>query len=617
MLGGYVGKYLWVDLTSGEMRAEMPAEEILREYIGGYGLGARILYERMRPGVDPLGPENILGCLTGPLTGSPCIEGNRSVFVCKSPLTGTWGDANCGGTFGAHLKFAGLDGVYFTGIAAKPIYLFVENGQAELRDASDLWGKDTNEAEDILRERHGKGTQVAGIGPAGEMQSLIACIINDYGRAWGRSGVGAVMGSKRLKAIVVRGDTKIPMADPERARDLRREYIKRHTGDYELFTKYGTPGILAESAISGDSPVKNWGGAGAVDLPSALDKFEDDYIIKTYQDRKYGCWQCTMACGGHMSVKHEGPWQGVRHHKAEYETACMFGTNCLNDNYASTIKANEICNKYGLDTISAAATIAFAIECYENGLISKADTDGIELTWGNDVSIIAMLEKMARREGFGAVLADGAKRAAERIGKGSEQYAIHIQGQEIPAHDPKYQPGLATTYLMDATPGRHTQGHEQFVFPDIGFSDEDKYTYLGKAELHRKSAAFMHVINAAGVCQFASTSYPAQFIPDFLSAVVGVDYTFDDIFTIGERIANIRHAFNIREGLNPLEWHVPGRIVGDPPLQAGNVRGITLPWRDMVREYCEVMGWDIKTARPSRERLERLNMSFVADSLGV
>ncbi len=610
MTNGYMGKTLWVDLDEGRTWTEPLDEATAREYVGGYGLGVRMLYARMAAGVDPLGPDNILGCVTGPLTGTPSIEGNRSTFVCKSPLTGTWGDANCGGTFGATLKFAGFDAIFLKGQSPKPVYLKVEDGQAELRDASDLWGLDTNETEDQLKARHGKGTEVASIGPSGEKLSLIAAIMNDYGRAWGRSGVGAVMGSKRLKAITVKGSQTVPVADRLAAEALRKRYIKEGTGAHDLFATYGTPGILADSAMSGDSPVKNWSGAGMVDLKTARQKLDADFLKQAYRDKKYGCWRCTMACGAHQSVKEEGPYKGVHHHQSEYETGCMFGTNMLNDSYASTIKANEVCNRFGLDTISAAATIAWAMDCYERGILTTADTDGIELTWGNDRAIIAVLEKLARREGFGDVLADGVMRAAQRVGRGSEAYAMHVHGQELPAHDPRFIPGLATTYQLDATPARHTQGGEMNAWPNME-GVPDKYDYGAKGPFAKKAVCMVHFANATGVCLFGYLSYPVTTWVDFMSVVTGTPWTQDDALKAGERIANLRLAFNLREGLNPLQFKLPPIVVGNPPLTEGNVRGVTIDVERQNGDYLREMDWDLKTCVPSRGRLQELNLGFV------
>ena len=383
MARGYMGKILNVDLSTGELTDETLDEALCRDFLGGYGIGAKLLYDRMEPGVDALGPDNLLGFFTGPLTGSPSIEGNRFVVVCKSPLTDTWGDANCGGTFGPHLKFAGYDGILFSGAAENPVYLNIEDGKAELHDAADLWGKDSNETEDILKERHGKKAEVACIGQAGENLSLVSAVMNDKGRAAGRSGVGAVMGSKKLKAISASGNAEVPLHDSDKADALRKEYMKKTGGAHSLFVDYGTIGITGDSAMSGDSPVKNWGGVGPVDFSDGIKKFHQDTLI-AYQDKKYGCWRCTMACGGHMSVKEDGPFKGVAHHKVEYETAAAWGTMTLADDFPALIKINELCNLYGFDTIGAGCTAAFAVECYENGILTKEDTDGLELNWGNE-----------------------------------------------------------------------------------------------------------------------------------------------------------------------------------------------------------------------------------------
>jgi aldehyde:ferredoxin oxidoreductase len=618
MVGGYMGqgsaKILFVDLSNGEMKEEFFGEDILRKFIGGYGLAAKIMYDRMAPGVDPLGPDNMLGFLTGPLTGTPAVIGSRYVVVCKSPLTGTWGDANSGGDFGPYLKFAGYDGVFFTGMSSKPVYLCLDNGKAELKDADWLWGKDSNETDDMLKEKYGKDSRIACIGPSGEKLSLISCIINDKGRAAGRSGVGAVMGSKKLKAIIAKGSMKVPLADEEKANELRRSYVMtiKENGFGQLLMKYGTPGLTAGASESGDAPVKNWGDAGSEIFPTAI-QLSDDAVI-AYQERKYGCWHCPISCGGHVKVV-SGPFASEGH-KPEYETLGSYGTMCLNDNVESIIKANEICNRMGLDTISAGCAVAFAIECYENGIITKEDTGGIELKWGNAEAIVKMTEKLAKREGFGAVLADGVKIAAEKIGKGAEQYAIHIGGQEIPMHDPKCTPGLTTTYLLDATPGRHTQGGE-LIGPGSGlwFEKPDMKTYSGRADYQKTLVDLFHVVNAAGLCMFGYCSIHVNSVPDFMSAITGWDFGMEECLKTGERIGTIRHAFNLREGLNPLDRNVPGRIIGRPPLSRGPLKDISVDMETMVKEYLELSEWDPVTMVPSQKKLVELGLNEVAKDL--
>lgn len=601
-----MGKMLWVNLSTGEIGPEPLADEMADKYLGGYGIGARILLDRMPPGTDPLGPANILGFVTGPLTGTPCIEGNRFTVVCKSPLTGGWGDANCGGTFGPGMKFAGFDAIFVTGAARQPVLLVVTDGAAELKDASSLWGRDAIETEDALKAEYGKDSHVAVIGQAGEGVSLISAIMNDRGRAAGRSGVGAVMGSKKLKAIVVRGRQRVPLHDQARADELRKHYLQQHTGAYDFFSAFGTTGGLQLSSQNGDAPIKNWQGAGPVDFAAGIAAFDTDELVE-YRTRKYGCWRCTIACGGFMEVK-DGPFQ-VRSHKVEYETGAAFGGMTLNRDFKSIIYANELCNRFGFDTISAGATVAFAIECYERGLLSREETGGLELNWGNEAAIVRVLAMMGTRTGLGDLLADGVRRAAERIGKGAEAYAIHIGGQEVPMHDPKLTPGLMTTYLLDPTPGRHTPGCEEWQFPGVDVGRYKRTEYGGRGRAHRINHMLMHVVNAAGVCQFGAYSYPFQFIPDFLAAVTGREYGQEDLVRMGERLHALRHLFNLREGLNPLRLQVPPRVVGQPALTAGKLAGIRIDLDRLVREFLEEMGYDPVTAMPGTAKLAELGLA--------
>jgi len=597
MLKGYMGKILFVNLSDGTINEEVIDQELCRDYLGGYGLGARILFSRQKPKVDPLGPDNIIGFVTGPLTGTSVPGGSRYVVVAKSPLTGGWGDTNSGGDFGPYLKFAGYDAVFFTGVSDKPVYLLINDGKAELKDASHLWGKDTYETEEILQSNLGKDMRIACIGPAGEALSLISCIINNKGRAAGRSGLGAVMGSKKLKAVAVNGSLQVPLADKGKVNRLRKECLSNLKTNKlaDRLRDYGSlAGTLGSLAIRG-VPTKNWGGVGNRDFPKTE---EAEQEMKEYEEKKYGCWRCPVACGGYMKAGIQYPYaSGV--HKPEYETAVAFGTMCLNDNLDSIIMANDICNRYGIDTISAGATIAFAIECYENRLITKEDTDGIELRWGNHKAIVAMTEKMAKRDGFGAVIADGSKLAADRINKGSEAYAMHIGGQEVPYHDPKTVPAFACSYKIDATPARHTQSGAP-----SGIGEEQK-----------QRNTFCQAYNAAGLCFWFNALLGDAIVSEFMTSVTGYPYSVEAMLDAGERISNIRQAFTVREGINPVEREVPGRIVGIPPQTEGPAAGITLDLDNRVNEYLKTMDWDLKTGKPSKQKLEQLGMADVAAAL--
>jgi aldehyde:ferredoxin oxidoreductase len=629
MAGGYMGKILFVNLSTGEIKVEKLDEKLQRGFIGGYGIGARIIYSRQKAGIDPLGPENILGFMTGPLTGTDApFTGRYTVVVGKSPLTRGWGDGNSGGDFGPHLKFAGYDGAFFTGVSEKPVYLFIKNGKAELRDATHLWGKDTSETEDILKNDLGKEVRVASIGPAGENLSLIAGVMNNKGRAAARSGMGAVMGSKKLKAVAIIGTGQIPVADREKVKQLRKKYTSSYGETANLFKQFGTAGITAQFVETGECPVKNWSGVGSRDFPNAS-LISDDNVINR-QERKYGCYRCPFSCGGLMKAgtgEYKYP-AGV--HKPEYETLGVFGPMCLNDNLDSIIMANDLCNRYGLDTISAGGTIAFAMECYENGIITKEDTGGIALSWGNHKAIIAMIEKMAKREGFGDVLADGSKVAAERIGKGAEKYAIHIDGQELPMHDPKSTPSFATVYQSDATPSRHMQGScahfemgilQGLDFPHLGIklSNVERHVYTGKGELEALFRNHTHLVNAAGSCLVGDLGpgmvTPTETVPTFLSAVTGWQLSPEEIMRMGERMATLRQAINLREGLTPKDFKTPGRVIGEPPLKEGPTSNITVDVNTMVAEYYKAMDWDLKTGKPSKKKLLELGLEDVAQDL--
>jgi aldehyde:ferredoxin oxidoreductase len=608
-----MGKVLWVNLDAGALHDEELDEELGRRFLGGYGLGASLLFSRQRPGTDPMGPQSIFGLVTGILTGTPAITGNRYVAVGMSPLTGGWGDANSGGYFGPHLKFAGYDAVFFKGASPAPVYLFIDNGRAELRDASHLWGKDTFETEDALKSELGSDVEAACIGPAGERLSLLAAIMNNKGRAAGRSGLGAVMGSKKVKAVAVRGNTRVPLADEAAAIELRRKTLGALTGHVSILREFGTPAIMERCLKIGDAPVRNWGGI-ATDFPQV--ELIAANAVKLEQSRSWGCWHCPIACGGHMKGSTGEYRYDSGAHKPEYETLAMFGSNCLNSNLSSIIKANDICNRAGIDTISAGAAIAFAIECYENGIITRADTDGLEMTWGNHRSIVAMTDKLARREGFGNILADGVRVAANTIGRGSEQYAMHIQGQEVPAHDPKVGRQWGTIYRMDATPARHTQGGEGGMGPAPPQPTFDRNSWTGRGEARRIGSSWHHAVSATGMCSFGLGALPdMESFLAMLRAVSGWDITVDELLLTGERIANVRHAFNVREGLNPLGYNMPGRIVGSPPKTAGPSKGVTVDEDTVDREYLIAMDWDTFSTKPSRNGLLRLGLDDVAREL--
>ncbi|MFC2036143.1 aldehyde ferredoxin oxidoreductase family protein [Chloroflexota bacterium] len=623
MTRGYVGKICFVDLSNGEIMEQELDEALARDFIGGYGLGARVLFERQRGQVDPLGPENILGFVTGPLTGTRVPTGGRYMVVCKSPLTGCWGDANSGGYFGPELKFAGWDAIFVSGIAPKPSYLLVTNASIEIRDASHLWGKDTIETEETLfREIGDPKVRIASIGPAAEKLSLISGICNDGGRYAARAGVGAVMGSKLLKAIVARGTGKVTVMDSERIKKLNREFSTKMNDIpfIQTLRKHGTCGITVGNVKSGASPVRNWLLTGIESFPT-VDKIDGDSVI-AYEKKKYGCFSCPIRCGGLTTVS-SGKYPVMETHKPEYETIAAFGNMCLNDDLYSIFKLNDMCNRGGLDTISAGSVIAFAIECYENGIINSADTDGIELTWGNAESIIAMTEKIIHREGFGDVLADGVRIAAKRIGKNAEEFAMHVGGQEPGLHNALFWPGRGAGFVADPTPGRHTAAGpftrcdiNATVGPykDLKFSGFEQYQYTGKGSSNAIAVNYWQVGTCAGLCLMPVIYSGAFPLLDFIDAVTGWDISLSEALKTGARIQTMRQLFNVREGISPSDVRLPDRLLGIPPKTKGVLKGITVDIDTLASEYRQAMGWDPYTGKPTGSCLNELGLGELVES---
>jgi aldehyde:ferredoxin oxidoreductase len=608
-----LGKVLFVDLTSGSIKEAVLEEKLHRQYLGGVGLGVRILYERMKPKVDPLGPENILGFVPGLLTGAPVPAAPRYMVVAKSPLTGTWGDANAGGFFGRELRAAGFIAVFFSGVSPKPVYLWLNDGKAELRDAAHLWGKDTYQTVEILlRELGDPKVRVACIGPAGENQSLLASVMNDVGDAAGRSGLGAVMGAKRLKAIAVRGTGKVPLADKERLDALRRGFLQTMEEVYSPLRKYGTLEETVEDITLGIAGIKNWSLLGAEAFPNHA-RFDGDELINKYETGKHTCWGCPIACKGYFRIE-KGTYAIGKTPKTEYETIAAFGPMCFIDDVEAIIKAGDICNRYGIDTISAGSTIAFAMECYENGIISKKETDGIELTWGNAPAMLAMLDKMGRREGFGAVLADGVKKASERIGRGSEKWAVHVHGQEPGFQDARFWPGRGLIYFVDPTPGRHTAGILAIAttrrrniapYPEMQFPKKDLLDYPTVGPMHARGSIYYQFINACGFCLFAC-GYAPMPTADYVAAVTGWDFSMAEGLKAGWRIQTLRQSFNVREGLRPEDFRLPERI--SKPSMAGQFVGRQIDFNALRESFFAALGWDVKSGWPTEATLRELGL---------
>lgn len=612
----YNGKMLTVNLNTGEIAVEHPDESLYRQYLGGYGIGARMLWDRVPVGIDPLSPENMLGMFPGLLTGTP-LFGQRWQVVCKSPLTGGWGDANCGGDFGGVLKLAGWDGIMFFGKSARPVYLLIEGDNVSLQDASQYWGTGAIENETALKAVHGKRASVANIGQAGETQSLISGICNDHGRLAARSGVGAVMGSKNLKAVVAVAERKIISQTPETIKMLRANLDDMVKPLKDFFHTFGTTGITSMSALNGDSPVKNWGGVGIVDFPQA-GLINGGTAINPKMDKAYGCWHCPVACGAESVESTNEKYPYPHHtHRPEYEAMGAFGTMNLMTDPDALIYINHLCNEYGFDVISAGVTVTMAVECFENGLITKEDTNGLQLAWGDADGIVGMLKMMGERSHVGDVFADGVKKAAERLGRGADAFAMHIGGQELPMHDPKLQPEYYTTYKLDPTPGRHTQYEGNKRVGKIPPAPADFKDYTNRGEHHKGASEFTHVVNSGGMCQFIMMMANTSKMPEWFNAVTGWDMDLDEMMNVGERIANLRMAYEVREGENPRLRPVPTRVSGvtNEGTTAGPLAGVKLDTERLEIDFLTACDWDIDTAKPSAAKLESLGLHKEAVAL--
>ena len=610
MSNGYMGKILWIDLSTEKFEEEELSEEIYRQYLGGYGLATKLIYENMPAKTDPMSPDAIFGFFPGLLTGTVAPLSGRFMIAGKSPLTKTWGDSNCGGYFGPEIKKCGFDAILIKGMANNPKYVTIIGDEKQIVDASDIWGLDVVQTEDMLKDKYGN-VQIASIGQAGENLSLISGIVNDKGRIAGRSGFGAVMGSKKLKAIVLKGAKKINIADKDALNHHTKEYNERiNTSTAAGILGYKNLGTTMGNDILfqiGDTPCKNWGGTKE-DFPvEKLAKICGNEIDK-YKEKPYGCFSCPVHCGAIMKVP-EADLEET--HRPEYETCASFGHLLLNDDLISIFKANDLCNRAGLDTISAGATIAFAIECFENGIIGLDDTDGIKLSWGNSESIIKILNKIINREGIGDVLADGSKIAAEKIGGGSE-YAMHSLGQELGMHSPKYYKNMGTTFAFDPTPGRHTTACLDFfvmgpiikpngLFEGITLPKKFKRPGEDRSEAEKIFTGIMQFTHSIGLCEFI---YVFQKYPllELIKAVVGWDLTIDEAIKTGQRIQTLRQAFTLREGIDLIKNKIPERSV-------------EVDYLEDYKGYCEKMGWNPENAYPLDETLRNLNLEFVIKDL--
>ncbi|GFN23918.1 aldehyde ferredoxin oxidoreductase family protein [Thermanaeromonas sp. C210] len=626
---GYTGNILRVDLNRQKIDKIPLAESLAEKYLGGNGFGIRFLWDEVPPEADPLSPVNLLIFATGPLVGTLIPNSGRIEAIAKSPLTNMYGDSNAGGFFGPELKFAGYDMLVFRGRAPQPVYLYIEDELVELRDATHLWGKDTIETEEILRdELKDPDVKVACIGPAGENMVRYACIQVTPQRSLGRSGMGAVMGSKNLKAVAVRGTKGIAIAEPDKFHDLALEFHRRLRANdvYPAVSKYGTPGIVSIMNMIGRFPTKNFQ-YGAYEW---ADDINAESLHKKHFVKHLACYACPVACDKLFKIK-EGEYRGLACRSVEYETLNGFGANILNRDLASILKANDMADRLGLDVISASRAISFAMELWEKGILSHGEVEGMDLSWGNMETVFKLLNMIAYRQGFGDLLAEGVKRAAEKIGRGAEYYAMHVKGQEIAAQDGRAQQSMGLAHVTSNRGADHLKG-----FPTIdetGYPAEAERRYgkeylpdmadprsiKHKGFLVKDGEDFAAVVDSAGNCKSGGTFVLAEIYWEDMARAIryatGLEIEVQGLKKIGERIYNLQRCYNVLCGISRKDDTLPRRFLEEPNPSAA-AKGLVCRLEPMLEEYYYLRNWDPRTGYPTIKKLEELDLKDAVDRIG-
>jgi aldehyde:ferredoxin oxidoreductase len=633
-LYGYMGKNLRVNLTNGKISEEPLSEDIARKYVGGKALSAKILFDELKPGIDPLGPYNKMVIAAGVMGAIP-FSGNSRFSVCaKSPLGFAWGESLSGGYMAPKIKQSGFDALIIEGVSKAPVWLYVNQGKAELRDASKLWGQSTADAETNIKKELGdkdrRQTSVATIGPAGEKLVRFAAIMNDLREAAGRSGMGAVMGSKKLKAWACKGNLKAPIHDEKRLAEYVRQCVTevKKGPVIEGLKAYGTVGDTDDLSRSGRLPTKNFQ-RGTFE---GADKITGETIVSSgFLVGRDTCWACSTNCK--RVVESKEPYEINRELGGqEYETTAALGSFCLNDDMYSIGKANELCNLHGLDTISTGVVIAFAMEAYEKGLITKEQTGGLEIKWGSPEVVIKLVDQIGRREGIGDLLAEGVWRVAKKIGRGAEEFAMHTKGREVPMHEPRGKRGVGLMYAVAERGASHMEWeHDDLWDPETTLRSELGLTadYVPERGLLEYGASKARIAKIAGdlwamcnslvVCVF--DVYPGgglehSTLLGILNAATGWNMTIKEYMQVGERGIDLARAFNARENLTRKDDVLPKRLM--EPLPDGLFAGkpFTQEMLDtMLDNYYELRGWDKKTGIPTKTKLEDIGLQSVATEL--
>jgi aldehyde:ferredoxin oxidoreductase len=621
--GGYTGKILRVNLSEQTAVEEPLPLETARDYIGGAGFGVKYLFDELKAGADPLGPENKLIFASGPFSGTSIPCASRMAVTAKSPLTGAVGMSLSGGHFPVELKFAGYDALIVEGRAAKPTYVWIKDGKTHFRSAAKVWGMRTADCQQIIKnELNDQNARLACIGPAGENLCKIACIIHEM-RAFGRKGLGAVMGAKNLKAIAVRGSSPVGIFSREKlktARDAMAKAMKASQVLYPEFAKTGTPSNVDNTCALGIFPAKNWTATGEF---SPVEQIGVE-ALKSRNAGSQACYGCPVGCS-QLKIARSGPYAGVMAEGPEFETLYSFGGETGVDNMDAIIAADRLADELGLDTISAGVVIGFAMELFEKGIIGPADTGGIELKFGNHQAMVELLGLIARREGIGAQLADGVRSAAQKIGRGAEAYALHVKGLELPGYDVRGAKAHGLNYATSFTGADHNRG---YAFQEIfGIPIPQAVDRLTTADKGRLTKWNQDVRTATADCPTMCVFLLDMAVPHMatentaalMEAVTGLVYTPQAVARVGERINNLAKAFNLREGFTRDDDTLPRRVMTEP-LKAGASKGHLISQSEldqMLDEYYTARGWDPATGIPTREKLAELGLEYVTGQLGL
>ncbi len=610
-----MGKILRVDLSTGSIKVEPTSEEIARKYLGGKGYAVYLLYQYLKEymskgiaprDINPLGPENVLILATGPGTGIPGFPspGRYHAMALRAPLTGSIGSGNSGGEWGTYLKMAGYDAIILEGASEEPVYLSIVDGEVELKGAKDLWGKNTFITDKVLKKRIGRrNASVLCIGPAGENLVYFASLMNDEHRSAGRGGLGAVMGSKKLKGIVVSGTQRVPIANREKYQEASKkalDMMKKNSVTGEGLPKYGTAILVNIINQAGMFPYKNW----QTGVNPNADKISGESLEANYLIRNRACWGCTSACGRVTKVE-SGPYQVLYSEGPEYESIWALGSATAVDNLEAIIKANHYCDEFGLDTISMGSTIAAAMELNEKGYIPKEDLEGLDLRFGNATALVEAVWRTAHRVGFGRYLALGSKRLAEMYGH--PELSMSVKGLEMPAYDPRGAKGIGLNYATANRGGCHVTGYT--ISPEIlGIPEKiDPLTPEGKAKWVKLFQDFTDIVNSTVNCLFTTFAIGLPEFSELLSAVTGWNLTEDELLKIGERIYNLERVILNRYGFTGKDDTLPKRLL-EEPMPEGPAKGQIVELDKMKKEYYELRGW--VDGAPTPEKLRELDITL-------